>query len=204
MNRLRKILITGVLLGAPVFASAQVSPQLAPDPATGISPVPFRVLDQDQLLRGSRLGQQILAGIRSAEQALEAENQQIADQLAAEERALTEARATLTPEEFRTRADAFDTRVEQIRSERAQASQELTRYSETQAQQFFDTALPILVQMMNDEGVLGLLKPDALILGSDWLDITDAAIARLDASSVDVPDTPAPAAPDETAPSPAP
>lgn len=204
MNRLSMILIAGVLLGAPVFASAQSAPPLAPDPVTGISPVPFRVLDQDRLLRGSRLGQQILAGIRRAEQALEAENQQIADQLAAEESALTEARSTLTPEEFRTRADVFDTRVEQIREERAQASQALTRHSETEAQRFFDTALPILVEMMNDQGVLGLLKPDAVILGSDWLDITDAAIARLDASPIDAGDAPAPAAPEDATPTPAP
>ena len=198
MSRWPTILLTGVLLGAPVFAWAQGTPQLAPAPETGISPVPYRILDQDRLLRGSRLGQQILAGIRSAEQALEAENQQIADQLAAEERALTEARTTLSPEEFRTRADAFDARVEQIREERAQASQALTRHSESEAQRFFDTALPILVQMMNDEGVLGLLKPDALILGSDWLDITDAAIARLDASAVDTTDSTPPAAPQQT------
>ncbi len=179
------ILLAGALCGAPVAIPAQ-----APD-LTGVSPVPYRVLDQDRLFRDSRLGQQILAGIRTAEQALEAENQQVADQLAAEERALTEARASLSPEEFRARADAFDVRVESIRAERAQISQQLTRQSEAEAQRFFDAALPVLVQLMSDEGILALLKPDTLVLGSDWLDITDAAIARLDAATTAPADPPA-------------
>lgn len=143
--------------------------------------VGFRILDEERLLRESRLGQQIVAGIRAAEQALEEEHQSIADQLAEEERALTEARAGLTPEEFRLRADAFDLRVEAIRTERNQRSVELARYSDAEAQRFFDTVLPVLATMMSDEGLVALLKPDSLILSVDWLDITESAIERLDA-----------------------
>ncbi|WP_417626831.1 OmpH family outer membrane protein [Pararhodobacter aggregans] len=186
MTRLAVILLAGALSGAPVFVAAQsappVSPQVLAPPPEGVSSVPFRILDQDRLLRGSVLGQQILARIREAESQLAAENQRLFDQLAEEEQALTDARAGLGAEEFRRRADAFDTRVEAIRAERADASQALTLWSEQQAQQFFDTALPVLVQMMNEEGLLALLKPDVMILGSDWLDVTDTAIARLDAA----------------------
>lgn len=186
MNRLAVILLAGALSGAPVFVAAQsapsVSPQVLAPPPEGLSSVPFRILDQDRLLRGSALGQQILGRIREAEGRLAAENQRLFDQLAEEEQALTDARAGLSAEEFRRRADAFDTRVEAIRAERAAASQALTLWSEQQAQQFFDTALPVLVQMMNEEGLLALLKPDVMILGSDWLDVTDTAIARLDAA----------------------
>lgn len=143
--------------------------------------VGFRILDEERLLRESRLGRQIVAGIRAAEQALEEENQRIVDQLAEEERALTEARAGLTPEEFRLRADAFDLRVEAIRTERNQRSVELARHSDAEAQRFFDSVLPVLAAMMNDEGLVALLKPDSLILSVDWLDITETAIERLDA-----------------------
>lgn len=180
MRRLAVILLAGVLSGAPVLLSAQSTEAPADAPA-GVSAVPYRILDQDRLLRGSRLGQEILAGIRAAEARLEAENQTLFDQLATEEQDLTDARASLDAEAFRARADAFDTRVESIRAERAQAAQALARWSEGEAQRFFDAALPVLVQLMNEEGILALLKPEVLILGSDWLDITDAAIARLDA-----------------------
>ena len=170
--------LAGVLIGTP--AVSVVAQTTGPQAA-------FRILDQDRMLRDSLLGQQILAGIRAAEQALEAENQAIADQLANEESALTEARATLSPDEFRLRADAFDAHVEEIRAERLQRSQELQQQSDLAAQGFFDAALPVLVQLMNDEGILGLLKPETLILGSDWLDVTDDAIARLDSTTTPPP-----------------
>lgn len=144
--------------------------------------VPFRILDQERLLNGSELGQQILARIHQAEQALQAENDALFNSLSAQERELTDLRSSLSPEEFRARADAFDAHVEAIRAERNQRSQTLTRQSTAQAQSFFDMALPILVQLMNEEGIVALLKPDTLILGSDWLDITDEAIRRLDAA----------------------
>lgn len=207
MRHLLTILLAGALSSAPVSLPAQSGPAPAttgpgalPALPQGVSPVPFRILDQDRLLRDSRLGQQILEGVRAAEQRLAEANQLLFDQLASEERALTEARATLGAEEFRARADAFDTRVEAIRAERVQASQALASWSDGEAQRFFDAALPILVQLMNEEGLLALLKPDTLILGSDWLDVTDAAIARIDAAldAGTLPQTTPVAAPDPT------
>lgn len=168
---MRRKLAATMLAGALCLAPAVMHSQA----------VSFRILDEERLLRESRLGQQILAEIRAAEQALEEENQRISDQLSAEERALTEARTQLSPDDFRARADAFDLRVEEIRAERNQRSVELARFSDAEAQRFFDTVLPVLGTMMNDEGLVALLKPDALILGTDWLDVTEDAIRRLDA-----------------------
>lgn len=174
---MRRTLCATLLAGALLAPAASFSQQAS-----------FRILDEDRLFRESQLGEQVLADIRAAEQALEEENQRIADQLADEERALTEARAQLSPEEFRAQADAFDLRVEEIRAERNQRSVELAEYSESEAQRFFDTVLPVLTGMMDEEGLVALLKPDTLILGADWLDITEEAIERLDAEFV--PDMP--------------
>lgn len=161
-------------------APAQMPPappptNLTPDPAQGI-----RVLNQDRLLRDSRLGQALLADLRAAEAALGAENQALFDQLAAEERALTDLRASLPADEFRARAQAFDARVEAIRAERAALSQDLARRYEAETQRFFLTARGVLDDLMADQGIVALLSPQAVILGPDWLDITDAAIDRLD------------------------
>jgi Skp family chaperone for outer membrane proteins len=139
----------------------------------------IRVLDQNRLLRESTLGQALLADLRAAEAALEAENEALAQQLAAEERALTDLRATLPPDEFRARAEAFDQRVEAIRAERARLGQELARRYEIEAQRFFQTALPVLTQLMAEEGVVALLSPDVVLLGAEWLDLTPRAIERL-------------------------
>ena len=166
--------IAGVTLSLGLLIAAPV-PTLAQTQSMSI-----RVLDEDRLFRESRLGQAILARLREAETALERENAEIFDRLAAEERDLTALRATLAADDFRARADAFDRQVEEIRAERAQRAQELARQSEEQTRAFFETALPVLVTLLNELGVVALLKPDTLILGADWLDITDSAIARLD------------------------
>ena len=171
MIRLFAMLLMGALAGAPLAIAAQEAPR---------API-FRVRDEDRLFRDSVLGQRVLADIRAAEQALEAENQQLFEQLSDEERRLTEARLTLPADEFRAQAEAFDTRVEAIRAERAERAATLTRQNEAAARAFFDAVLPVLVQVMAEAGVDVLLKPESMILGPDWLDITDLAIARLDA-----------------------
>lgn len=168
----------GVLLAAAALAAA--ASLQAPAVAQALSGPGIRVLNQDRLLRESRMGQALLADLREAEQALERENQTLADELAAEERALTELRASLPPDEFRLRAEAFDRRVETIRAERARLSQNLARRYEAEAQRFFETALPVLTALMAEQGIVAILNPEAVILGAEWLDITDQAIARLD------------------------
>ena len=169
-------LVAGALCSASALAFAPVA--FAQQPAQQL---PYRILDPERLLQDSLLGQRILAGNRDAERVLDAENARIAEQLVAEERALTDMRASLTAEEFRARADAFDARVEDIRAERAQRSEELARRNEAEVQGFFAAALPVLDRLMAEEGIVGLFRPETLILWSERLDITDLAIARLDA-----------------------
>jgi Skp family chaperone for outer membrane proteins len=169
-------LATALVFGAATLIAAQDLPQPSTDPG-------FRVLDQDRLFTGSRLGQELLADLRQAEEALERENQALADQLAAEERALTDLRASLSPEAFREQADDFDRRVEIIRAERSRLSQDLAQRYETEAQRFFQTALPVLSGFLAEQGIIALLRPEAVILGADWLDITDLVIERIDAAT---------------------
>ena len=171
--------LAGVLRAAALSAAALALAPPAPVGAQALNGPGIRVLDQQRLLGESRLGQTLLSDLREAERALERENQSLADQLAAEERALTDLRPTLPPEEFRARAEAFDRRVEVIRAERARLSQDLARRFDAEAQQFFETALPVLTGLMAEQGVVALLSPEAVILGAEWLDITDLAIERL-------------------------
>ncbi len=138
------------------------------------------ILNEERLLRESQLGQSILAALGEAERALEEENRRIAEALAAEERALTTLRGQLSAEEFRARAEAFDHRVEEIRAERARLAQELAERYEAETRRFFEQALPIIAEMARNEGVALILRPEAVILNADWLDLTDRVIERLD------------------------
>lgn len=175
MRRIAGWILAGALVCAPVALCAQSAPL-----AEGA--VNVRVLDLDRLFQGSALGQRLLADIRAAEAQLEAENQALFDQLAAEERALTEARVTLSPEEFRARADAFDLRVETIRAERAERARDIAVMAEAAQRSFREAVFPVLRDRMAEAGIDVLLPPDAVILGPDGLDITPRAIDWLDAA----------------------
>lgn len=173
-----KVLLAGALACAPV---STVTAQAPSTPSREVaSPLPYRLLDQDRLLSESRVGQVTLARISEAQAQLEAENLEIFEQLSAEEQELTDLRATLSPSEFRARADAFDERVETIRSERARLSEELEQSRQNLIAEFFEAALPVLQQYMQDQGILGLLRNDAMVMSSELLDITDEIITRLD------------------------
>jgi Skp family chaperone for outer membrane proteins len=171
--------------GLPAVAQQGPGNPLPPGAAFG-PPAPagpgFAILSQERLLRESRRGQALLSELREAEQVLERENQTLSDQLATEERALTALRGSVDPEDFRARADAFDRRVEVIRAERARLAQELARSYDDRAQAFFQSALPVVAELMQDQGIIAILSPEAVILAADWLDITDQAIERLDAA----------------------
>jgi len=168
-----------------LLAAGPARAQPADDSATVI-----RLLDQDRLFNNSRLGQSMLAELRAAERALEAENQALAEQLAQEERQLTELRASLDPDEFRARADAFDRRVELVRTERARLLQNLAARYEDEARRFFEIAGPVLVELMNDEGVAILLRPESVVFVADWVDMTERAIERLDRVTPPAPPSP--------------
>ena len=173
-SRLRLAFLAGALAITAIAASP------GPVLQAQAQNVPIRLLDEDRLLVESELGSLVVARIREAEQALEEENRQIADQLANEEQELTDARATLAPDEFRARADAFDLRVEEIRAERARRAEEFARFSEAEVQRFFEMAFPVIADLMREEGVVAIVNPDAVIVAFEGFDITGAAIARLD------------------------
>lgn len=166
-------------------AQAQVPPAPPAPSMSDIGPpqqpvVAIRILNQDRLLQESQRGQALLAALLEAEAELDRDNLALSEQLAEEERDLTGLRGSLDPEDFRARADAFDRRVETIRAERARLAQDLARRYDAEAQVFFQSALPVIAALMQDQGIVAILSPDAVILAADWLDITDLAIDRLD------------------------
>ena len=76
---------------------------------------PVLTIDSEQLFVQSQFGQKFAQDFEARGKILEAENRRIEAELIAEEKELTERRATLPPAKFRSLADAFDEKVEQIR-----------------------------------------------------------------------------------------
>lgn len=189
-----------VALGAPAPAPAQTGPEpgaplsgapLSGAPVSG-APVsaplsPVLVIRQDRLFETSAFGRAARAALDSRSKALIAENSRIEAELEAEERALTDRRATLPPEEFRPLAEAFNAKVERIRAEQDAKSRELARQSEADRKAFFDLALPVLAELMREKGAAVVLDQQAVFLSLDTIDITDEAVARIDARATVAP-----------------
>ncbi len=149
--------------------------QLAPGPDGEV-----RTLDQERLFQDSRFGQRVAEELDAASRELAAENRRIESELAEEERELSEKRGELEPSEFRELADEFDARVTEIRRTQEEKSRAISRRGEAEQQRFFDAALPILGELLEEHGVAAILDDRAVILSSPRFDITDEAIARLD------------------------
>jgi Skp family chaperone for outer membrane proteins len=171
MRALRRIaLAAGLALAPEGSVLAQDAPQ-----AGGVL-----LLDQERLFSGSRFGQRVLAELDAKTKELQTENRKLEADLEAEEKALTERRASLPPEEFRKLADAFDAKVKGIRAARDAKSTDLTAQREAARKTFIETAVPILGQILRERGASAIIDRSAVVLSFDRIDITDLAIARVD------------------------
>lgn len=160
-------------LAAFAFVPAQAQPLSPPNTA-------ILVLNQDRLLTQTAFGQRIQAELDAASQALAAENRQIEGQLTEEELELTERRPTMTPEDFRTLADEFDTRVVAIRAAQDAKTRDLQAQAEAAQQRFFEETFPVLLEIVQVRGAAVLLDSRTVLLSAGSVDITDAAIVAID------------------------
>jgi len=139
-------------------------------------------LDRERLFAASAFGQRVARELAVASDTLAAENRRIEADLIGEERMLTERRAEVPPEEFRALADAFDAKVVALRRAQDAKARALQRREEAERQAFFEAVLPVLAEVMADLGGAVILDDRAVFLSSGQIDMTDAAIARVDAA----------------------
>lgn len=175
----RSALMAAALAVATPLAAQVTTPAPTDGPSGTFSSVVM--LDRERLFEDSQMGRAILARIEAASAELIAENRRLEAALEAEERSLTDQRAALPPEQFRTLARDFDTKVEDLRVAQEVKSRSVTRMRDTEQQRFFELAVPVLGALMQDLGAVAIIDRSAVILSFDRIDITDQAIARLDA-----------------------
>lgn len=182
-------LVAGIAAGA---ATAQQTDRL-------LSPI--LTIDQDRLFEQTRPGADLLQALESAAGVLAAENRRIELELAEEERTIAEERASMTVEEFAQRADAFDQRVQAIRAEQDEKARAFNTQREQARQEFFVEVGDILSQIVVERGAVIVLDLRDVFLSADQIDITDEAIARVNAAfdetEPEEPPEPAPADPAE-------
>lgn len=166
---------------------------------------PILTIDREALFDQSQFGQRVSSDLEAESKALSDETRKIERELEAEEQALTDQRSTMTAEEFRSAADAFDARVVQLRNDRDAAQSEFVQRFETAQRDFYNRIGPALGQIMQQRGAVVLLDKRSVLLAANAIDVTEEAIALIDETFgegedllPDTPDDTAPDAPDET------
>ena len=169
-------------LCASLWMFALVSPAHAQETSLSLPP-PILTIDQDRLFQETGLGLRATEAIEAEAAALASENSQIEQDLVRRELELTEQRESLPAQEFRVLADAFDQDVQRIRTEQDDKARELNRKREAARQDFFDEVAGMISDIVRERGALVVLDRRDVFLSADRIDITDEAIARVNAAA---------------------
>jgi len=161
------ILLAALFWGGAATAQDAVSPQVL-------------IIDSDRLYIDSAYGRAIRAELEQAAVALQAENDTIQARLIEEERSLTERRPTMSVDDFRAEAAAFDEKVQDIRRARDAKIAELEQARTDGRDQFYDDVRGIVGRLMLDRGAVVLLDRRSVFLALGSADVTALAIARID------------------------
>ena len=148
----------------------------------GVTVSAILTIDSERVFSTTIAGRKITADLEEKLTALGTENRRIEAELVAEELDLTERRATMDPDEFRALADAFDEKVQRIRAEQDAKQRVLERLRDTDRQSFIDAIGPVLSRIGRERGAVVILERRNVLLSADNIDITDEAIARINAA----------------------
>tara|TARA_R110000850_G_scaffold29579_2_gene81624 strand:+ start:131 stop:694 length:564 start_codon:yes stop_codon:yes gene_type:complete len=173
------ICLIPVLPFGAVPGGAQTTPPVGDRP---LVQSPILTIDSDRVFNESAFGLRVARDLEAQGATLSAENRQIEADLGDEEKKLTAQRAALSPESFRDLADAFDAKVQDIRATQAAKSRALNELVEKEREVFLNAAGPVLEKMMRDSGAAVILERRSVFISANAIDITNEAIARLDAS----------------------
>ena len=171
---------------AVVAALALTGAAGAQTPADPVQ-MPVLIVDSDRLYQDTRYGQQIRADLDAQAAALKAENDRIVAALTEEERSLTTRRPTMTPEAFRQEAQDFDTKVQGIRRARDAKEVALQNARATAQKDFFARVQAVVGQLMLERGAAVTFDQRSVFVALSAADVTEEAIARIDAAFVDAP-----------------
>ena len=166
--------------GTPPAAQAPALPPQAAAPPTEIAPGGIYVLSQERLFSESAFGRRVQGELQRRRKQLATENDRIAATLEAEEKELTRKRPGMDPAAFRKLADAFDRKVENIRTRQARKNADLNAWAEGEQRRFFKAALSLIVALAKELQAKMILDDRLVIVSSGQVDITPLLIRRAD------------------------
>jgi hypothetical protein len=128
----------------------------------------------------SQIGPRIRHPNTQGREALATENGRIAQALREEELALTEQRSEMDVAVFRAEAVAFDEKAQAIRRAQDAKERALEETLSLGRDQFLSVTRPILGELMVERGAFAILDRRSVLLSLGSIDVTEAAILRID------------------------
>lgn len=159
-----------------VFSQPLISQEL------GVTQSPILTMDSELVFGATSVGKQITKNLENKVQELAAENSRIAAELEAEELDLTEKRTTMEATDFQVLAEAFDEKVQRIRTEQDAKQRALQQLRDVERQSFIDAIAPLLSDVARRHGSVAVLERRNVLLSADSIDITQEVIDRIDAA----------------------
>lgn len=173
----RRPLIAAALVTLLCIGQAGVAPAQGADRSGAI-----RMLNQSRLYAESQFARRVLGVLGVEADEIRAENARIQAELEAEEQSLTDRRPDLPADEFRALATAFDERAVRMRERQLQRRRDLQAWEEAETRRFFEAVRPVLLDLLEQEGAAVLLDERSAILAAPGFDLTDRAVAAIDAA----------------------
>jgi len=151
-------------------------------PAAAQQAAPFAlIIDSERLFFETQYGQRLSDDLAAMATDLQTENDQIVATLTEEERSLTVQRPTMSPEDFRAQAEAFDMKVQEVRRVRDAKNVELQVATAGARAEFEERIQSIVAGIMLERGATMIIEQRNVVLSVRAVNITEDAIARIDA-----------------------
>ncbi|MFN3931570.1 MAG: OmpH family outer membrane protein [Brevundimonas sp.] len=140
------------------------------------------VYHHDRLLAQSTAGQAVQTGMQRLQQEVQAELAPYEQFIQSEGQQLQQGRGTIPQADFATREQALQTRYQEARN-LAQTREGELRYTQAmQLQQIAQAADPVILALYNERGCGILIARDGVMRVNPTMDLTDAAIQRVNAA----------------------
>jgi Skp family chaperone for outer membrane proteins len=140
------------------------------------------VYHHDRLLAQSTAGQSVGAGMQRLQQEVQTELAPYEQYIQSESQRLQQGRSTMPAADFATAEQALNTRFQEARN-LAQTREGELRYTQAmQLQQIAQAADPVILALYTERGCGILLSREAVMRVNPSMDLTEAAIQRVNAA----------------------
>lgn len=172
--------LTAALAGALLAGGLGVA-GAPPARAQQPEPLAIAILDVQDILREAAAGRSLQSEIQKREQALKAELEKRENALLAADQQLAQQRGSLSPEEFAKKRNELAKQLAELRNYRQAQSSAISALARKGETQLLQALVQIVAEIAEARNITLVLNRAQVVIAPNELDITQEAMAQLDA-----------------------